>query len=289
MSICSCRVSPDQKTRSVVRALQARGRVVGFLSAMALTTRQRSAPLTSVFQSTARRPWPARKPRTMILLEHDLGVLRDGVRRRAAHLREHHEVRSPMGASSNFGNMLSMAVASLVLPFLPLTPVQVLVNNLLYDLSETGIPFDSVEPSQIEEPHSWDMHEVLRFTLVMGPVSSVFDLATFALLRLWFDAGVEAFRTAWFIESMATQILVIFVIRSTKPGLGSAPHPILVATSLAALGAGSPPAGTNSSAVELASCRRACLSSRQSVAWSATPIQLVTASELRRSHAVRTP
>src|SRR5690606_22968497 len=140
-----------------------------------------------------------------------------------------------MGTSSNFGNMLSMAAASLVIPFLPLTPIQVLLNNLLYDLSETGIPFDSVDASDMTRPHGWDMHEVLRFPMVLGPLSSLFDMATFAVLLWGFGAGPEEFRTAWFVESMATQILVIFLIRSAAPAWRSRPHPALVATSLGAL------------------------------------------------------
>ena len=119
-----------------------------------------------------------------------------------------------MGTSSNFGNMLSMALASLVLPFLPLLPVQILLNNLLYDFSEIGIPFDSVDREDLARPRAWDMGDILRFTLVMGALSSLFDAATFAILRLGFDAGPELFRTAWFVESTATQILVIFIIRT---------------------------------------------------------------------------
>jgi Mg2+-importing ATPase len=140
-----------------------------------------------------------------------------------------------MGTSSNFGNMLSMAFASVLIPFLPLTPVQVLLNNLLYDISEIGIPFDRVTRKEVARPHSWDMREVVRFTLIMGPLSSVFDLVTFAVLMLGFGASPDVFRTAWFVESMATQILVIFLIRTAAPAWTSWPHPILIATSLTAL------------------------------------------------------
>jgi Mg2+-importing ATPase len=140
-----------------------------------------------------------------------------------------------MGASSNFGNMLSMALASLVLPFLPLLPIQILLNNLLYDLSEIGIPFDRVDPQDVSRPHAWDMSAILRFTLVMGALSSVFDIATFVVLLKVFHVAPDAFRTAWFIESMATQILVIFIIRTGRHCWLSRAHPILVATSLGAL------------------------------------------------------
>jgi Mg2+-importing ATPase len=115
--------------------------------------------------------------------------------------------------------------------------VQILINNLLYDASEIGIPFDRVEPAELARPHSWDMAEVLRFMLVLGPLSSIFDLLTFLALRQGFGVDVEQFRTAWFLESMATQILVIFVIRTRMPAWQALPHRFLTTTSLAALGA----------------------------------------------------
>jgi Mg2+-importing ATPase len=140
-----------------------------------------------------------------------------------------------MGTSSNFGNMLSMAVASVFIPFLPLTPIQVLLNNLIYDLSEIGIPYDTVERSAIRRPHGLEMSELLHFTLIMGPLSSVFDIAAFMILLYGFHAPPEVFQTAWFIESMATQILVIFFIRSSEPFWKGRPHRILVTTSLGGL------------------------------------------------------
>ena len=226
------RLAPDQKRRVIV-ALKARGHTVGFMGDGindAPAIRAADAGL-SVEGATE----VARAAADLILLDPDLMVLADGVeegRRTYANVMKY--VR--MGTSSNFGNMLSMAVASLAIPFLPLLPAQVLLNNLLYDVSETGIPFDRVEDAEIAAPHGWDMRQVLRFTLVMGVLSSVFDLATFALLRLVFESGPEAFRTAWFVESVATQILVIFLIRT--PGRvwrARPPHPVLVATSLGAL------------------------------------------------------
>ncbi|MDX5517980.1 cation transporting ATPase C-terminal domain-containing protein, partial [Stenotrophomonas sp. RG-453] len=117
-----------------------------------------------------------------------------------------------MGASSNFGNMLSMAAASIALPFLPMLPTQILLNNLLYDLSELGIPFDRVSKQATAQPQVWSMSRLVRFAAIMGPLSSVFDIATFGALLYLFNASPEEFRTAWFVESMATQILVIFII-----------------------------------------------------------------------------
>ena len=225
------RVSPDQKAR-VIRALQARGHTVGFLG-----DGINDAPAIRAADcglSVADASDVAQAAADMILLEQDLSVVADGVvegRRTDANITKY--IR--MGTSSNFGNMLSMAAASLFIPFLPLTPVQVLLNNLLYDVSETGIPFDAVDVADTARPHGWDMPAILRFTLVMGPLSSAFDIATFAILRLVFDAPPEVFRTAWFVESMATQVLVVFVIRAHGPAWRSLPHPGLVLSSLGAL------------------------------------------------------
>jgi P-type Mg2+ transporter len=226
-----CRVSPDQKTR-IVRALRARGHTVGFLG-----DGINDAPAiraADVGLSVEGATDVAREAADMILLAPDLRVLADGIeegRRTFANILKY--VR--MGTSSNFGNMLSMALASLWLPFLPLTPVQILLNNLLYDASEVGIPFDDVESEQLRQPRTWDMQEILRFTLIMGPLSSFFDLITFWSLQTWLGAGVEEFRTAWFLESMLTQVLVIFVIRSTQPLWSGRPHTILIVTSLSAV------------------------------------------------------
>jgi Mg2+-importing ATPase len=140
-----------------------------------------------------------------------------------------------MGASSNFGNMLSMAVASIVLPFLPMLPTQILLNNLLYDLSELGIPFDGVRPEAVARPQLWDIRGLIRFAGIMGPLSSLFDFLTFAVLITVFNASPAEFRTTWFLESMATQILVIFIIRTNGRPWQDIPRPALVASSLVAL------------------------------------------------------
>jgi Mg2+-importing ATPase len=171
----------------------------------------------------------------MILLAPDLHVLAEGVdegRRTYANIMKY--IR--MGTSSNFGNMLTMALASFVLPFLPLTAVQILINNLLYDLSQIGLPFDRADNRDVALPRSWDTKGLLRFTLIMGPLSSVFDIATFVILIKLFGTDIPTFRAAWFVESMATQILVVFVIRTTGPPWRATPHPILVTTALGVLG-----------------------------------------------------
>src|SRR6202049_2138496 len=140
-----------------------------------------------------------------------------------------------MGASSNFGNMLSMAVASIALPFLPMLPTQILLNNLLYDLSELGIPFDGVRPEATARPQVWDISGLIRFAAIMGPLSSLFDFLTFGALVFVFDASPAEFRTTWFLESMATQILVIFIIRTNGRPWEDRPQRALVVSSLVAL------------------------------------------------------
>ncbi len=225
------RVDPDQKTK-IINALRRRGHVVGFMG-----DGVNDAPAiraAHVGLSVDGATDVARAAADMILLAPDLGVLAQGVRegrRTFANILKY--VR--MGTSSNFGNMLSMALASLVLPFLPLLPIQILLNNLLYDLSEIGIPFDDVDADDVREPHGWSMRDILRFTIVMGVVSSLFDATTFAVLVKVFDADAATFQTAWFVKSIATQILVIFLIRSRRSIWASRPNAILVLTSLGAL------------------------------------------------------
>jgi Mg2+-importing ATPase len=225
------RLAPDQKSR-LIKALRSRGNVVGFLGdgindAPALKVADIGLSVdgaTGVAQAAA----------DMILLAPDLEVVADGVeegRRTFANILKY--VR--MGASSNFGNMLSMAVASLFLPFLPMLPTQILLNNLLYDFSEVGIPFDTVRPEATAEPQVWNMRDLMRFAGVMGPLSSAFDMLTFAGLLVIFHAAPEEFRTVWFLESMATQILVIFIIRTNGRPWSDRPHPALTVSSLLAL------------------------------------------------------
>ncbi|AMJ59688.1 magnesium-translocating P-type ATPase [Bosea sp. PAMC 26642] len=225
------RLAPDQKFR-IIKALQARGAVVGYLGdgindAPALRAADVGLSVegaTGVAQAAA----------DMILLDSDLSVVADGIdegRRTFANILKY--VR--MGASSNFGNMISMAVASVALPFLPMLPTQILLNNLLYDLSEIGIPFDTVRPETTAKPQIWDIGGLLRFAGVLGLLSSVFDLVTFGMLIWVFEASPAEFRTAWFLESMTTQILVIFIIRTNGRPWADWPRPILAATSLTAL------------------------------------------------------
>jgi Mg2+-importing ATPase len=225
------RLAPDQKVR-IVHALRASGEVVGFLGdGVNDAPGLKAADVgLSVDGATA----VARAAADMILMDADLAVVADGVeegRRTFANILKY--VR--MGASSNFGNMLSMAAASLFLPFLPMLATQILLNNLLYDLSEVGIPFDTVRPAAIAWPQHWSLRDIVRFAAVMGPLSSVFDLATFGVLYLGFQVTPEAFRTGWFLESIATQTLVVFLIRTSGRPWRDLPNPVLALSTLGAL------------------------------------------------------
>lgn len=223
-----CRVSPPQKSR-ILRALRRRGHVVGFLGDGVNDAPSLHEADVGISVDTAVDV--ARDAADMILLERDLRVLHDGViegRRTFANVMKY----IMMGTSSNFGNMFSMAGASLFLSFLPMLPVQILLNNLLYDASEVPIPLDDVDPEQLRRPHAWDAGFIRRFMLTLGPVSSVFDLVTFWLLLSVFHAEAALFRTGWFIESVTTQVLVIFIIRTRAAPWRSRPAPWLVATAI---------------------------------------------------------
>jgi len=136
-----------------------------------------------------------------------------------------------MGTSSNFGNMFSMAGASLFLPFLPMLPMQILLNNFLYDLSQVTIPTDNVDSTYIIKPHRWDIRLIRDFMIYIGPVSSIFDFLTFFIMLQVFHASPELFHTGWFVESLATQTLVLFIIRTVGNPLRSRPSlPLTITT-----------------------------------------------------------
>jgi len=204
------RVSPMQKNR-IVRALHARGHVVGCIGdgindAPAL----RSADVGISVQNAVD---VAREAADIILLEKRLSVLHDGVmegRRSFGNIMKY----VLMGTSSNFGNMLSMAAASVFLPFLPMLPLQILINNFLYDVSQVTIPSDRVDETYMQKPKRWNIAFIRRYMLLLGPLSSAFDFLTFAVMLGVFRADEALFRTGWFVESLATQTLVIFVIRT---------------------------------------------------------------------------
>jgi Mg2+-importing ATPase len=223
-----CRVTPQQKER-ILLALKGIGSVVGFLGDGINDASALHAADVGISVDSAADV--AKEAADLVLLEHDLGVVHDGViegRRTVENVSKY----ILMGASSNLGNMFSMAGAALFLPFLPMLPTQVLLNNLLYDVSEVGVPFDNVDEEALQRPVHWDIRFIERFMLVLGPVSSLFDFLTFFALLWLFGAGAAAFQTGWFIESLATQALVIFVIRTRRPPWLSRPHPLLASLSI---------------------------------------------------------
>ena len=226
-----CRVSPQQKLR-ILLALKRLGNVVGFMGDGINDAPALHAADVGISVDGAADV--ARAAADLILLEHDLSVVREAVAQgRATVLNVSKYVL--MGSSSNFGNMFSMAGAALFLPFLPMLPIQILLNNLLYDVSEIAIPFDHVDPEAIAAPVTWDVRTIERFMLVFGPISSVFDFLTFYAMLALFGAGEALFQTGWFIESMATQILVVFAIRTRRAFFRSRPHGLLAAMTIGAV------------------------------------------------------
>lgn len=223
-----CRVNPAQKNR-IILALKARGHVVGYLGdgindAPSLHTADIGISVESAVDV-------AKQAAAMILLERDLMVLHQGIlegRRTFGNVMKY----IMMATSSNFGNMFSMAAATLFLPFLPMLPMQILLNNLLYDVSEVTLPLDNVDAQDLASPKRWDMGFIRNFMLTIGPISSLFDMLTFYLLIQLFNAHETLFRTGWFVESVASQVLVIFVIRTRRNPLRSHPNHWLVLTSL---------------------------------------------------------
>jgi P-type Mg2+ transporter len=184
----------------------------------------------------------AKESADLILLEKDLMVLEGGVvegRKVFANILKY--IR--MGASSNFGNMFSVLGASAFLPFLPMAPIQVLTNNLLYDFSQVPIPNDAVDDEQVARPRPWNIAEIKRFILFIGPISSIFDYTTFFVMlwvfHCWDPARAPLFQTGWFVESLMTQTLIIHVIRTNKiPFIQSRASRALTLTTLSIMALG---------------------------------------------------
>jgi Mg2+-importing ATPase len=239
------KVTPMQKER-IVRALRRRGHAVGFLGdgindAPALKAADVGISVDSAVDV-------AKEAADIVLLEKSLLVLWDGImegRRVFANIVKY--IR--MGASSNFGNMFSVVGASYLFPFLPMRPVQILTNNLLYDFSQTGIPTDRVDPELVARPLRWNIDNIKRFMVFIGPISSIFDYATFGVM--WFVFGARAFaasgpaqqdtlartfQTGWFVESLLTQTLIVHIIRTRRvPFFGSRASPQMTFTTLAVM------------------------------------------------------
>lgn len=230
-----CRMNPSQKNR-IILALKQRGHVVGYLGdgvndAPSLHSADVGLSVDSAVDV-------AKEAADMILLDHDLHVLYEGVmegRRTFGNIMKY----IMMGTSSNFGNMFSMAGAALFLPFLPILPTQILLNNFLYDLSEIPIPLDEVDKEELRLPRVMDISFIRNFMLTIGPISSVFDFLTFYVMLVLLKANEALFQTGWFVESLCTQVLVIFIIRTRGNPIKSRPHRLLalVSLSIAAIGA----------------------------------------------------
>ncbi len=225
------KVSPSQKA-AIINALQRRGHVVGFLGdgindGPALKAADVGISVDSAVDI-------AKETADIILLEKSLAVLGDGVlegRKVFGNITKYIK----MGASSGFGNMFSVIGASIFLPFLPMAPIQVLTNNLLYDVSQTTIPSDNVDDEYLAKPRRWDIGNLSKFVLFIGPISSIFDYVTFFLMLTVFHAwdNPALFQTGWFVESLLTQTLIIHIIRTAKVSfLESRASAAVIATSL---------------------------------------------------------
>jgi Mg2+-importing ATPase len=237
------KLSPMQK-EEIVRSLRENGHVVGFLGDGINDAPAMKAADVGISVDTAVDV--AKESADIVLLEKSLGVLEEGIiegRKVFANILKY--IR--MGSSSNFGNMFSVVGASYLLPFLPMQPIQVLTNNLLYDFSQTAIPTDNVDKEVVEKPLKWNIDGIRRFMVIFGPISSVFDYLTFGLLWFIFDCGAylipgidaitkeyheKFFQTGWFVESLLTQTLIVHVIRTKKiPMVESFPSiPMLITT-----------------------------------------------------------
>ncbi len=233
------RLSPAHKER-VVRALQRNGHVVGFMGdgindAPALRAADVGISVDNAVDI-------AKESADLILLEKDLLVLEHGVlegRRVFGNIVKYIK----MGTSSNFGNMFSVLGASAFLPFLPMLPIQLLTQNLLYDFSQLAIPFDRVDDEYLLKPRQWKLDDIRRFMLFFGPVSSVFDYVTFALMYFVLKANTPAhaslFQSAWFVEGLLSQTLIVHMIRTRKiPFIQSSPSRPLALTTLAVMAMG---------------------------------------------------
>ena len=233
------KLSPLEKAR-IIRLLRRQGHVVGFLGdgindAAALREADIGISVDTAVDI-------AKESADIVLLEKSLLVLLAGVRegrRTFGNISKYIK----MGTSSAFGNMFSMLGASLVLPFLPMLPLQILLNNLLYDFSQTGIPFDRVDADYLAKPRQWRLPQLRRFMLIVGPVSSLFDYVTFAVL--WFVFGANSperqslFQSGWFVESLLTQTLIVHIIRTSRiPFLQSNPAPLMALITLVVMAIG---------------------------------------------------
>lgn len=225
-----CRLTPAQKER-IVNALRSNGHVVGFLGDGINDAPSLKAADIGISVDDAVDV--AKESADIVLLQKDLRILYEGVlegRKALGNVMKY----VLMSISSNFGNMLSVAMASLLLSFLPMLPIQILLNNLLYDFSQSAIPTDEVDVEYVEKPRKLDVHFIKLFMMCFGPLSSLFDYITFFTMLYIFKASESLFQTAWFIESLTSQTLVVLVIRTTRfPFWRSRPSRLLIFTTIA--------------------------------------------------------
>ncbi|MGB9693031.1 MAG: HAD-IC family P-type ATPase, partial [Candidatus Sumerlaeaceae bacterium] len=244
------KLAPMQKER-IVKQLRLNGHVVGYMGdgindAPAMTAADVGISVDSAVDV-------AKEAADIVLLEKSLLVLEEGImegRRVFCNIVKY--IR--MGASSNFGNMFSVLGASYLMPFLPMQPVQILTNNMLYDVSQTAIPTDTVDEELVEKPLKWNIENIKRFMIFIGPISSIFDYATFALMWFVFHCNaylststgpaakeglMKLFQTGWFVESLLTQTLIVHIIRTKRiPFFASRPSFQLLFTTLAVMAVG---------------------------------------------------
>src|SRR6516162_5922917 len=229
-TLCA-KVSPAQKAR-IIAALHLRDHVVGFLGDGINDGPALKSADVGISVDTAVDI--AKESADIILLEKSLTVLSDGVlegRKIFGNIVKYIK----MGASSNFGNMFSVLGASIFLPFLPMAPIQVLTNNLLYDFSQTTIPTDNVDEEFLASPRRWDISNIFKFMVFIGPISSIFDYATYGMMLFVFHAWTNPalFQTGWFVESLLTQTLIIHIIRTARiPFIESRASPALITTTI---------------------------------------------------------
>jgi P-type Mg2+ transporter len=228
------RVSPAQKNR-IIMALKSHHHVVGFLGDGINDAPSLHAADVGISVATAVDV--AKDAAAIILLERSLQVLHNGIlegRKAFGNVIKY----LLMGTSSNFGNMFSMAGAFVFLPFLPMLPTQILLNNFLYDLAQVTIPTDNVDPSFIQKPQRWNIGLIRDFMVFIGPISSIYDFLTFFMMLWVFQASAPLFHTGWFVESLATQTLVLFIIRTASNPLRSRPSLPLALTTLTVVALG---------------------------------------------------
>ena len=229
------RCSPIQKNR-VIAAMRARGLVVSYLGdgindAPSLKTADVGISVDNAVDV-------AKEAADFVLTKKDLAVLMDGViegRKVFGNTMKY----IMMGLSSNFGNMFSAAGAVVFLPFLPMLPIQILLNNFMYDISQVAIPADNVDKDWLQKPRRWNLQFIKKFMYFFGPISSIFDFLTFFVLFYLFSASEGIFQTGWFMESLATQVLVVHIIRTRQiPFIQSRASKYLLGSTFALLPSG---------------------------------------------------